>query len=498
MSELQGCLQDFGLVPLVRFVSEQGRSGSLRISNASWVGELVFDQGRVIAAAVGQERGQVALELIARAPADAHFVYTGGPAPYPEAPRARAVGWSAGLVRDVACTAVLTIASVLMLRSLIQTVQIEGESMQPGLQDGQHVLVNRLAYVFSTPRRGDVVVFQSPDSQTTNLMKRVVALPGEEVRIEQGNVFVDGRLLDERYAAAVADGIDRYPPDGQAIRVPDGSYLVLGDNRSSSLDSLPGWLVRRDSVIGRAWLTYWPPTAWGLVDQPLVAEVPQAAAQDTAPGPPVPLVAPVLEPTPLLIEPTARPATPTVRTLLTGATKDQPGWPSHPNGTAWLDASAYRLAPRQLNRFVAVAAPVETTYTDVVVTAAFHKLGGPPGGGYGIIVRDEGPAPRDGVDQSGRFYVAEVGDRGEIGVWRREHDHWVELLPWTPSAAVHPGGISNELAVRAVGQRLTLYVNGIQTSTLLDAALSSGRVGAFVGGDYNEVVLDRFTIQLPS
>jgi hypothetical protein len=210
----------------------------------------------------------------------------------------------------------------------------------------------------------------------------------------------------------------------------------------------------------------------------------------------VPPPAPVLDPTPLLVEPTARPATPTLGPLLTGAIKDQPGWLSHPNGTAWLDGNAYRLAASQLTRFVAVAAPLQTTYTDVAVNAAFHKIGGPPGGGYGIIVRDEGPAPRDGVDQSGRFYVAEVSDRGEIGVWRREHDHWVELLPWTPSAAVHPGGTSNELAVRAVGQRLTLFVNGLETATLLDAALSSGRVGAFVGGDYNEVVLDRFTVQL--
>jgi hypothetical protein len=184
-------------------------------------------------------------------------------------------------------------------------------------------------------------------------------------------------------------------------------------------------------------------------------------------------------------------------TLLVGAVMDQPGWPSDANGTAWFDGHSYRLAARLPSRFVAVSAPVAGMYADVLVSAAFHKTGGPPGGGFGIIVRDDALAPRDGVDQGGRFYAAEANDRGEIGMWRREDDHWVELLPWTPSEVVNKSGTSNELALRAIGQRLTFLVNGIEAATLVDALLSSGRVGVFVGGDNNEVVLDRFTVQLP-
>ena len=101
-----------------------------------------------------------------------------------------------------------------------------------------------------------------------------------------------------------------------------------------------------------------------------------------------------------------------------------------------------------------------------------------------------------GLNQGGRFYVAEAGDRGEIGLWRREDDHWVDLQPWAISQAVYPGGTTNELTLRAEGQRLTFMVNGIQAPTQVDAALPTGRVGVFVGGDLNQVVLDRFTVQV--
>src|SRR5262249_26313162 len=152
--------------------------------------------------------------------------------------------------------------------------------------------------------------------------------------------------------------------------------------------------------------------------------------------------------------------------------------------------TSYRLTTRQARRFVAVSAPLDDAYADVFVSAAFHKVGGPPGGGYGIIVRDQTLERRTGLDQDGRFYLAEVGDRSEVGLWRREQDHWVELLPWTHTEAVHPGGTTNELTVRAVGQRLAFAVNRTEVAVLVDPALPSGRVGAFVGGDFNDVVLD--------
>ena len=165
--------------------------------------------------------------------------------------------------------------------------------------------------------------------------------------------------------------------------------------------------------------------------------------------------------------------------------------------TAWLAADGYHLFARQPGQFVAVGAPLTEAPADVVVTAKFRKIGGPPGGGYGVIVRDQGPGPRDGLNQGGRYYVLEAGDRGEVGIWRREGDRWVDLVSWQPSTAVRPGGATNEVQVQALGPRLVLSVNGTEAATATDSVLDAGRIGIFVGGDLNEVVLERFQVQVP-
>jgi hypothetical protein len=178
------------------------------------------------------------------------------------------------------------------------------------------------------------------------------------------------------------------------------------------------------------------------------------------------------------------------------ATNDA-GWPSSPQGVAWITSGNYRIATRQAGQFVALSAPISNVPADVIVNATFHKLAGPAGGGYGIIVRDQGPSTRDGTSQDGRYYVLEAGDKGEIGIWRREVDHWVDLLPWQHSEVVRTGSGTNELTVRAVGTTLSLSVNGTEVATKTEATLSSGAIGLFVGGDENQVAVDRFSIQTP-
>jgi hypothetical protein len=93
--------------------------------------------------------------------------------------------------------------------------------------------------------------------------------------------------------------------------------------------------------------------------------------------------------------------------------------------------------------------------------------------------------------------VFEAGDLGEFGVWRRDGDHWVDLVPWTRSDAVRPGGSPNDLTARVNGAQLTFTINGVRVAALEDDALATGGLGLFVGGDYNEVALDRFSVQLP-
>jgi hypothetical protein len=171
------------------------------------------------------------------------------------------------------------------------------------------------------------------------------------------------------------------------------------------------------------------------------------------------------------------------------------GWPDDASSTAWFADGGYRLATREPGHFVAIRAPGTPQYSDVAVSGAFRKLGGPPGGGYGLIVRDQTPAPLDGLDQQGHYYVFEVGDRGEFGVWRRDGGDWVPIVPWTRSAAVRPGTALNQLEARAQGTRLEFTVNGTRVASQEDLALPTGCVGLFAGGDGNDVLVTDFAVQ---
>lgn len=173
-------------------------------------------------------------------------------------------------------------------------------------------------------------------------------------------------------------------------------------------------------------------------------------------------------------------------------------WRSVAGGTTWLADGVYHLATRQPTRFVAVGVPGATDVQDVVLSATFRKLGGPTGGGYGLIVRDQAAAEaRDGESQAGRFYVFEVGDSGELGVWLRDGERWLDLLPWTRSDAIKPGLATNELTVSAIGDTLSFAINGIPVASQRDTMLHRGGLGVFVGGDGNSVGVDRVTARVP-
>jgi hypothetical protein len=173
------------------------------------------------------------------------------------------------------------------------------------------------------------------------------------------------------------------------------------------------------------------------------------------------------------------------------------GWPDNPQSTAWIAGGAYHLFARRPGQFVAVGAPLDQILGDVVVTATFRKVGGPSGGGYGLIVRDLRSGPRDGTNQDGQFVVLEAGDRGEFGVWRRDGSRWIDVIPWAPTEVVRPTVEPNELMVQVSGADMTFVLNGIELARVANIPLSQGRVGVFVGGDSNQVLLDRFTVQLP-
>jgi hypothetical protein len=190
----------------------------------------------------------------------------------------------------------------------------------------------------------------------------------------------------------------------------------------------------------------------------------------------------------------AAPAQPSALLDFTPQRQSGLAWLNDPQSVGWFSADGYHLAARKPGQFVALGLLQNQDLRDVLVSATFHKAGGPPGGGYGIILRDQALGLRDGLNQRGNYLVFEVGDKGEVGVWRRDQDQWVDILAWTPSPAVKTGTGENLLSVRAVGDQLELSVNGTPLPTQTSAQPTSGGIGVFLGGDANEAVLTRLLV----
>jgi signal peptidase I len=149
----------------------------------------------------------------------------------------------------------LMIAAIVIL-FIYQPVQVEGTSMMPALVDQERVFISKLAYRLGIERveRGDTVVFWFPGDPTKSYIKRVIGVPGDRVRIEEGTVYVNGSRIEENYVPE--DYRDRQSMPETIVK-PD-AYFVLGDHRSSSSDSRNWGLVPRASIYGKAVFVYWP------------------------------------------------------------------------------------------------------------------------------------------------------------------------------------------------------------------------------------------------
>jgi len=169
----------------------------------------------------------------------------------PETPQSTSGAWVRFLL-DIMETVLLAAILFLVINGISARVRVEGFSMVPSLQDGEFVLVNRMAYRLGQPQRGDIIVFHHPSDQNSeDLIKRVIGLPGDQVNVEGGKVYVNGIALKENYIAAP-------PAYTDSQKVPDGELYVLGDNRNNSSDSHAWGFVPLKDVIGKAILIYWP------------------------------------------------------------------------------------------------------------------------------------------------------------------------------------------------------------------------------------------------
>lgn len=160
---------------------------------------------------------------------------------------------------DIIETIVLAVILYFGINAISARVRVDGFSMNPTLQNGEYVLVNRLAYKLDIPERGDIIVFTIPTDQKQELIKRVIGLPGETVSVRQNQVLINDVPLEEAYIA-------QSPLYSGEWIVPEGHLFVLGDNRNGSSDSHQWGVLPMENVIGKALIIYWPPPEWKLIN----------------------------------------------------------------------------------------------------------------------------------------------------------------------------------------------------------------------------------------
>jgi len=195
---------------------------------------------------------------------------------------------------DILETLILSVLLFVGINAISARIRVDGSSMEPTLHNNQFVIVSRLAYKIGSPDHGDVVVFHFPRDPQQEYIKRIIGLPGDAIRVSNGNVFVNDQMIDEPYIAAA-------PRYNGNWRVAENELFVLGDNRNNSSDSHSWGSVPVENVIGEAVFIYWPPTDWGVITQPEIAyAAPEVTTIPTLP--PTPMNQPVDDSTPVDVD----------------------------------------------------------------------------------------------------------------------------------------------------------------------------------------------------
>jgi signal peptidase I len=164
------------------------------------------------------------------------------------------------LLREIIETLVLTILIFIVIHFAVQSYHVDGASMQPTLYNDYFVVVNKTAYLFQQPQRGDVIVFHYPLDPSNDYIKRVIGLPGDTIKTNFNTVWVDGVKLNEPYISAPGN------PSAHQWVVPPNDYFVMGDNRPVSDDSRSWGFVPKNFIVGKAVAVYWPLSKWQFLN----------------------------------------------------------------------------------------------------------------------------------------------------------------------------------------------------------------------------------------
>lgn len=173
------------------------------------------------------------------------------------------------VVKEIISTILYILAVLLGTYLLItfvgQRTSVSGSSMEPTLSNNDQLILDKISYRFSEPKRFDIIVFPFQYKENTYYVKRVIGLPGEKVQIDlEGNIYINGEILEEDY------GKEKINFPGLAVEpitLGDDEYFVMGDNRNNSSDSRDPSVgnIRRSNIIGKAWVRIWPLNKFGVL-----------------------------------------------------------------------------------------------------------------------------------------------------------------------------------------------------------------------------------------
>ncbi|MBA7596484.1 Signal peptidase IB [subsurface metagenome] len=169
---------------------------------------------------------------------------------------------------EVSKIVIIALLIVVPIRYFVfQPFFVRGQSMEPNFRNGDYLIIDELTYQFRAPRRGEVVVFKYPQDPSQRYIKRIIGLPGETIKIQEGKVFIyqdeEIQALEEEYLSQLTQ-----TPGSLQITLDRNEYFVLGDNRSVSADSRRWGALPEESIVGRVFLRAWPLTALAKIEAP--------------------------------------------------------------------------------------------------------------------------------------------------------------------------------------------------------------------------------------
>ena len=172
--------------------------------------------------------------------------------------------WAREILSTAAYLLVVVALTFLFVQFVGQRTHVNGDSMNVTLEDGDNLIVDKLSYRFSDPKRFDIIVFPYQYQEKTYYIKRIIGMPGETVQVIDGMVYIDGEMLDETYGMEIMQyaGVASEP-----ITLGEEEYFVLGDNRNNSSDSRDPSVgnIQEDQIIGKAFLRIWPFNKIGIL-----------------------------------------------------------------------------------------------------------------------------------------------------------------------------------------------------------------------------------------